>query len=180
MVSTPTLLVGRDKLHQNDPTPQTPVHLSLTPNLYKKGSSLVVPKQSDYIFWVKSGHCLARQSLYRLRNKGAARLAQLFTVYSKTARPDWVDMERQVVPSCTLDFLLWCPPILSPSLSHALAIWDTLRNSPSLVSQSKPLAHIFCNLEFRPGIDIRAFQWWLDKGMYRIGHYFTSALPTVL
>lgn len=106
-------------------------------------------------------------------------------VYSKTARPDWVDMERQAFPSFTLDFLLWCPPktrppILSPSLSHALKIWDTLRKSPSFVSQCKPLTHIFHNPEFRPGLDRKAFQWWLDRGMYWIGNYFTSAGPISL
>lgn len=147
--------------------------------------------------WGKSGHRLARQSLYNLRNKGrlglpnffwyyqAARLAQLSTVYSKSTRPDWVEMERQAVPSFTIDFLLWCPPqsrppILSPSLSQSLRIWDTLRKDPSLVSQSKPLAHIFRNPDFHPGLDIKAFQWWLDRGMYRIGNYFTSAGPISL
>lgn len=79
----------------------------------------------------------------------------------------------------TLDFLLWCPPknrppVMSPTLSHSISLWDTMRNLPSLISEIHPLAHIFHNPQFSPGMDIKAFQWWLDKGMYRIGHYFCT------
>lgn len=146
------------------------VKMTLLPRLLYIFRSLPIAIRKDHLLafqdkvvkfiWGKSGHRLARHSLYSLRNKGglglpnffwyyqAARLAQLSIVYSKSARPDWVEMERQAVPSFTIDFLLWCspqtrPPILSPSLSQSLRIWDTLRKSPSLVSQSKPLAHIF-------------------------------------
>lgn len=60
------------------------------------------------------------------------------------------------------------------------ALWDKLKRSSSLVSDSTTLAHIFHNLEFSPGMEIRAFMWWLDKGMYQIGHVFTSAGPILL
>lgn len=128
---------------------------------------------------------IPQRTLYLHRRKGglgppnlhkyylAARLAQLFTIYFRYEKPDWVQIERQAVPSFTLDFLLWCPPksrppILAPTLSHSCANWDILRNQPTLVSSTHPLAHIFHNPEFPPGMDTRSFKLWLDKGLYAV------------
>lgn len=33
------------------------------------------------------------------------------------------------------------------------------------------------NPDSTPGLDIKAFKWWLDKGMYQIGHFFTPSGP---
>lgn len=40
----------------------------------------------------------------------AAKLAQLSLIYSRLEKPDWTLIERQAVPTYTLDFPLWCPP----------------------------------------------------------------------
>lgn len=48
------------------------------------------------------------------------------------------------------------------------------------MSNCKSLAHIFHNQDFCPVMHIRAFKCWLDKGMYGIGHFFTSAGPISL
>lgn len=67
------------------------------------------------------------------------------------------------------------PPILSPTLSYSLALCDSLHKLNTITSKWQPLAHIFNNPLFPPGIDIKAFQWWLDKGLYRIGHFVNSS-----
>lgn len=64
---------------------------------------------------------------------------------------------------------------MSPILSHSLALCDEISQLPSLTSEIRPLVHIFHNPQFLPGMDIKSFQWWLDKGMYHIGHYFSIA-----
>lgn len=138
------------------------VKMTLLPRLLYIFRALPIAIRKDHLsafqnkvvkfIWGSKGHCLSRRSLFDLRTKGglglpnllwyyqAARLAQISMVYAKTARPDWVEMERQAVPTYTIDFILWCTPkarpsVLSPALSKSLRIWDTLRKSPSLVSQ---------------------------------------------
>lgn len=91
-------------------------------------------------------------------------------------------MECQAVPLHTIDFLIWSPaklrpPILAPTLSHSLALCDQLHKIPSLISTLRPLTHIFHNPDFPPRINILAFSWWLNKGLLRIGNYFTSTGP---
>lgn len=61
-----------------------------------------------------------------------------------------------------------------------MALWDELKQFPSLISKCKPLAHIFNNPDFQPGLDIKAFRCWLDRGMDRIGHFFTAVGPITL
>lgn len=106
-------------------------------------------------------------------------------VYFRLEKPDWINIERQAVLSHTIDFLLWCPmksrpSILSPALSQSFKLWDTLKHLPALTSVIRPLDHIFHNPRFGPGMDIKSFQWWLDKGMYRIGQFFTPCGPITL
>lgn len=106
-----------------------------------------------------------------LWNFQAARIAQISIVYSRLEKPDWIQIERQATPTYTLDYLFWVlpkerPPILSPILSQFLTQWDKLRLNSSLISDCRPLAHIFNNLDFTPGQDIKAFKWYLDKGLY--------------
>lgn len=50
----------------------------------------------------------------------------------------------------------------------------------SLTSVWRPLAHIFHKPQFPPGLNIKAFRWWLDKGLYRIGQYFNGNGPITL
>lgn len=137
--------------------------------------------------WGKGGHRFSKAILFRPRSGGglglpnllwylqAAQLAQISTVYSRWEHPDWIHIERQAVPLHTLDFLLWSPkklrpPILSPTLSHSFALWDRLKSNNRLTSPTTPLQHLFHNPDFPPGLNISDFKWWLDKGMYRIGH----------
>lgn len=112
----------------------------------------------------------------------AAQLSQFSVVYSQGNRPDWVDMERQAIPLHTIDYLAWTPhkhrpPIMAPTLSHSMALCDFLYKSPNLISELCPLAHIFNNPHFPPGQDIRAFQWWTNKGLFRIGHFLSLMGP---
>lgn len=72
--------------------------------------------------WGGKGYRLQQSTLYLNRPQGglglpqlfwyyqSARLAQISSVYAKTERPDWIQIERQAVPSFTIDFLLWVPP----------------------------------------------------------------------
>lgn len=152
-------------------------------------------KMIEFI-WGQKGHQLSKTTIFRAKNKDglgvpillwyyqAAQLTQLSTIYSCTAHPDWIYMERQTTPNHTHDYLMWCPvkaqpPMLAPTLSHSFTLWDSLRiwNHSQIVSPIRPPSHIFHNPLFPPGLDIRAFKCWLDKGLYRIGHYF---LPTGL
>lgn len=144
--------------------------------------------------WGTKGHRVAKKTLFKTRVQGgiglpnlvwchqAAQLSQLSVIYFKIAHPDWVHMERQAIPQYTLDFLLWCPSkarpaIMAPTLSNSLALWDSLKQNPLLISHWHLLSHIFRNPLFPPGMDIRAFQWWLDKGLYRIGHFVSAVGP---
>lgn len=68
---------------------------------------------------------------------------------------------------------------MAPTLSHSFALWDSLRSSTALVSAYRYLTHLF-NTDFPPGRNILAFKWWLDKGLYLIGHFFTAAGPFTL
>lgn len=68
--------------------------------------------------WSPKGHRLTRATLYTPRIKGglcvldlwayykAAQRIQLSVVYSRRERPDWDNIERQAIPSYTIDFLL--------------------------------------------------------------------------
>lgn len=89
-------------------------------------------------------------------------------------------MERQAIPLNTIDHLLWSdtksrPAILSPTLSHLVALCNTLHKHHSLISPLRPLPHIFHNPKFPPGLNIKAFCWWTNKGLYPIGHFLSPA-----
>lgn len=47
-----------------------------------------------------------------------------------------------------------------------------MRTNQALVSAFTPLDHLFHYPSFPPGMEIRAFKWWMDKGLYRIGHFY--------
>lgn len=47
-------------------------------------------------------------------------------------------------------------------------------NRSSLSSPHTPLAPIFCNPEFSPGLTPQLFQWWLNKGLLRIGDFLNG------
>lgn len=150
-----------------------------------------------HFIWGTEGHRFSKGVLFRLKTQGGlglpnlwwyyqvAQLAQISSVYSKGPKPAWLSMERQAVLHHMIDYLLWCPcsqwpPIMAPMLLNTLALCDTLHKQKSLVFPLKPLAHIFHNPEFIPGLNISAFTWWLNKGMFRIGHIFTSSGPLTL
>ena len=183
------------------------IKMTLLPRILYLFRSLPIPIRKDQLqslqskilkfIWGKSGYRIPQNTLYNHRKRGglglphlykyflAARLAQLSVVYSKFDKPDWVHIEKQAVPHLSLDYLLWCPqkrrpPILSPSLSQSYALWDRIRHLPALVSKAQPLANIFQNPNFPPGMGNKAFSWWLDKGLYRIGHYLTTKGPLTL
>lgn len=81
-----------------------------------------------------------------------------------------------------MDYLLWrplkqWPSILATSLSHSLALCDKLHKQTTLISNMRPLSHLFHNPEFPPGINMLAFCWWLNKGLFIIGHLFSLNRP---
>lgn len=49
-----------------------------------------------------------------------------------------------------------------------------------LFRSKKPQSHLFHNLSFQSGRNIQAFRWWLNKGLFRIRHFFTSSGPITL
>lgn len=55
-----------------------------------------------------------------------------------------------------------------------------MKHLQALTSFIHPLEHIFHNPRFGPDMDIKSFHWWLDKGFYRIGHFFTPSGPIML
>lgn len=137
----------------------------------------------DVLCWLKGQVGLGLPNLWWYYQE--AQLAQISIMYSRVPKPAWVSMERQAVPSHKIDFLLWSPtkltpPVLAPILSHSLALCDILHKHPSLVSNTRPLSHLFHNLSFPPSMNIKAFQWWLSKGLFRIGHFFNSMGPISL
>lgn len=71
-----------------------------------------------------------------------------------------------------------CTPIPSQFSygSHVgmVHIWDRSRNRSSLSSPHTPLALIFCNPEFPPGLTPQVFQWWLNKGLLRTGDFLNG------
>lgn len=92
---------------------------------------------------------------------------QISTVFFRDPKPDWLSMERQAIPLNTIDYLLWCdtksrPAIMSPTLSHSIALCSKLYSRHYLISP------------------IKALQWWTDKGLYRIGHFLSPAGPLTL
>lgn len=146
--------------------------------------------------WCTKGHRLAGSTLFTPRSRGwgglgvpdlyayykAAQLMQLSIVFSHHKRPDWVWMERQAISSFRIDFLLWRPLkkrplILSPTLSHSFGLWDRLLSSPLLTSTFTTLSHIFHNPDFPSSMDIGAFKWWKEEGLYRTGYFFTYRGP---
>lgn len=87
-------------------------------------------------------------------------------------------MERQVIPRHTIDFLVWSPPMQATNTDpHSFPLygplWLPTQIPPALVPELRPLMHIFHNPKFPPGQDINAFQWWTNKGLFRIGHLFS-------
>lgn len=42
-----------------------------------------------------------------------------------------------------------------------------MHSNPLLISKLTPFVHIHIT-DFPPGMDIRAFNWWMDKGLYHI------------
>lgn len=114
-----------------------------------------------------------------------AQLAQFSIIYTRGVKPDWVNMERQSTPRHTIAYFIWCPkksrpPILAPTLSHSMALCDALLANPTLTSELRPLTYLLHNPLFPPGLDIRAFQWWLNKGLFRLGHFLSSMGPLTL
>lgn len=179
--------------------------MTLLPRILYLFHSLPIPAPKLHInnlqsaiirfIWGKSSHRLSKQTLFRPRQKGGlglpnlwwyyqvVQLTQLSTIYSKGPKPNWVGIDKQAIPNFTIDFLNWRPPksrppILYPTLSHSIALCDSLHKLNSITPWWHPLSHIFHNSPL--GMDIKAFQWWLDKGLYRIGHYFNSNGPLKL
>lgn len=128
--------------------------------------------------WGKLDYRFAQCVLFHLRTSSgpglpnlllyfqAAWLAQLSIIYKK---PDWVYIERQEAPTCTLDFLVWRipqsrPPILSPKLSHCLQLRDSPRKLPYLISLFQHLNHIFHNPNSAPWHGYTVIQMVVRQG----------------
>lgn len=69
---------------------------------------------------------------------------------------------------------------MAPTVSHLFALLDHVCDNPGLVSDFSPLDHLFHNPAFPLGLDIGAFKWWTDKGLYGIGHFYTHRGPLTL
>lgn len=69
------------------------------------------------------------------------------------------------------------PPILAPTLSISLELWDRLQLNPSLVSPHTLVAPIHGSSDFLPGYKGSQFRWWLNKGLFRIANFLEEDKP---
>lgn len=79
--------------------------------------------------------------------------------------------------SVPIDLLMWLPSkshkaILYLFLSQSLHLWDTSCVLYLVWSCHTLVAPLFNNAKFPPGLHCFQFQWWIDKGLYRIGHFW--------
>ena len=180
------------------------IKMTLLPRILYLFRSLPIPIKTNHLkafqskitkfVWKKKNPRVSSRSLFNLPEQGgfglpnllwyykAARLAQLSDVYVRGDRPDWVCLEEQATPSYTLEDLLWVtpksrPPIMSPALSQAMVLWDSLKKDPSLITKGHPLANLFREPDFISKLEGESFKWWLDKGVYRIGRFFSHSGP---
>lgn len=78
----------------------------------------------------------------------SAQIAQLSYTVTKGPKALWVSIEALSCSSFTIGSLMWLPsqqhpPILCPTLSHLLAVWDRAGYCKSLSSLHTPLAIVF-------------------------------------
>lgn len=151
------------------------VKMTLLPRLLYLFRSLPIPIKKISLYklqskiirfvWGKKGHRCSKELLFCLKTQGglglpklwwyhqAAQLTQFSMVDSRGPKSDWISLETQAIPHHSIDFLLWRPPkqrpsILLPSLSHSLALCDTLHKHVLLTFSIKPLAHLFHNPQY--------------------------------
>lgn len=183
------------------------VKMTLLPRLLYLFQSLPIPLPKSFLgkfqseiirfVWRNKGYRCPSKILLRLKSQGgfglpdlwgyyqAAQLSQILMIFSKGPKPEWLFMERWATPLNTINFLLWCdskqrPAIMAPTLSHSISLSSKLFTHTSIISPLRPLSHIFHNIKFPPELNIQAFRWWTDKGLYRIGHFLTKTGPLTL
>lgn len=80
----------------------------------------------------------------------------LYGKASSTLKYAWLSvMEQSEIQTL---YIVPCP--------FSVALCDTLHKQCSLISYIRPLADIFHNPSFPPGMNIQAFSWWLNKGLF--------------
>lgn len=103
----------------------------------------------------------------------AAQFAQLCQPHSRHYKPDWVSIACSPL---TVDLILWIPPkhhkaILCPTLSHSIHLWDMSCRRWLLHSSHTPVAPLFSDPLFPPGMQPEVFGLWLNESLYRIDDY---------
>uniref|UniRef100_A0A803JA29 Reverse transcriptase domain-containing protein n=1 Tax=Xenopus tropicalis TaxID=8364 RepID=A0A803JA29_XENTR len=112
----------------------------------------------------------------------AAQLTHIPFLHINNISPLWVYLENSMAAPYTAESLLWTqrkhrPIINSPTLRHTLVIWDTYAALYNLQSPHTPVLPIFKHPQFIPGQQIRAFQWWRDQNLGRVGNLLTVRGP---
>lgn len=100
----------------------------------------------------------------------AANLASISFIHETQHLPLWATIDMIDSHSIPLSSLPWLPPSshpkgISPSLSHTLHLWDSIKYPTGLISPHLTLLRfINCPL-FSPGMDSPGqFGWWTDHG----------------
>lgn len=106
----------------------------------------------------------------------AAQMSQLIKFHTRQPRPLWMSIESSLYPDREISQLMWLkakdrPAMMCPSLSFSLNLWDRLSTAYGFRSQHNPLAPLFGNTLFTPGLQPRNFLWWTNKGLIRIADY---------
>lgn len=138
--------------------------------------------------WGTKDSRLARTTMYAPKDLGglgvpdvrkyyiAAQLTQLCQLRHNHYRPDWVSIEAQACSPLPIYLILWLPSkyrkaILCSSLSHLVSLWESTSRKWPICSPHSPVVPFFNNPQFLPGIAPVLFRWWIDGGLYSIGHF---------
>lgn len=184
-----SFLAGQNQCDKNDATPLHPLFFQVSPYPLVRTHLRHFQAKIIKFVWGKGGYWLSISVLFRLRGEGglglpnllwyyqAAQLAHILIVYSRWEFPDWIHIERQVFPftpwTISYDVKRNSDPQYFPNRSHTcFSLWDNLRHHSQLTSKLESLMHLFQNPVFPPRMEIKAFSWWLNKGLFRIGHFF--------
>lgn len=142
------------------------------------------PAQLLKFIWGPKGHRLVWCTLYIPRDFGrlgvpdlkkyyrAAQLAQRIQIYYKSYSSKWIALEVQAYAPLPMDLLMWIPPNnrKTSSVPHSLQLLDSSCKS-ALQSPHTPVAPIFWNMAFLPGLSLHEFHCWVKKGLYCIDNF---------
>lgn len=96
--------------------------------------------------------------------------------HTQQPRPLWMSLECSLYPNKEISHLMWMKGkdrlvMLCPTLTFSLHLWDRLLASHGFKYLHTPLAPLFGNPPFTPGLHSHNFAWWTNKGLIRIAGF---------